>query len=107
VVAALLDRDAPGGGVHLDEFGLLRELDLLGGDDLRAVLEGLPGRPPGAGQVDAVGWDAGEFANRDLQRPGDGNHYEHPTTNKDLPAGERDGHYRPTLSMPLLDQAPE
>ena len=50
---------------------MLGQADGLGGDDLFAVVEGLPGRPPGAFELDAVARGAGELVERDAERLGE------------------------------------
>jgi hypothetical protein len=49
---------------------VLGEADGLGGDDLLAVIEGLPGGPPGAVELDAIAGAAGELVERDAERGG-------------------------------------
>ena len=64
VLGAALER------LDLDGRAVLREADGLGGDQLLAFVEGLPGGPPGAVELDAVARDAGELVERDAERGG-------------------------------------
>jgi hypothetical protein len=59
----------------LDQLCLLSHANLLRGDDFLAVFEGLPRRPPGAGQINSVTCNSSKFAYGDLQRISDGNGY--------------------------------
>jgi len=56
VVAAFLDRQAAGDGGDLEQVAFLPDLDLLGGDHLASLAEGLPARPPRPAQLDLVRW---------------------------------------------------
>jgi signal transduction histidine kinase len=55
-VAAFLDRSAASGGLDLDEFAVLVEVDRLGPNVLDAAPGGLPAGPPVPGEVDPVAW---------------------------------------------------
>jgi hypothetical protein len=48
VVAALLHRQAAGDGGDLEQVAFLLDLNLLGGNHLGLIAEGLPARPPGS-----------------------------------------------------------
>src|SRR5215211_7723907 len=61
-VAAFLDRPAAGGGLDLNQFAVLVEVDRLGPDVLDTASGGLPAGPPVAGEADAVAGCSGEFA---------------------------------------------
>jgi hypothetical protein len=61
VVAAFLDRQPAGNGGDLEQVTFLLDLDLLGGDLLDSLAEGLPGRPPGPAQLDLVRRLASQF----------------------------------------------
>jgi hypothetical protein len=63
VVAAFLGTQATGDGGNLQQVAFLFDLHPLGGDLLYAVPEGLPGCPPLAGQLDAVGGFACQLPN--------------------------------------------
>src|SRR3954471_17425846 len=54
-----------------DDRAVLAEADGLGGDDLLAFVEGLPSRPPGAVELDAVTAAAGELLERDAESSGE------------------------------------
>jgi len=61
VLAAAIERLDPEGGA------VLGEPDGLGGDDLLALVERLPGGPPGAAELCSLGRKARELVDRDTE----------------------------------------
>lgn len=65
-VAVVLDCDATSRCLDPDFVSTLDKADFLGREDLLAIINGLPGRPPVAGQGNAVARLAGELSDGDL-----------------------------------------